>query len=174
MKTNMELIPTKALQNTSKNVEFKSTIFTSYKSKPKNSEHKPIKSINSKNSEKSDSDSLTLKRATHDIIKFSNTSSNSYGKTRAQLAAELAIRLGAKKAKNEYRNYKEIIAENKEKRKIIAEKAQMQQLGKTSEGTAAQKYKKVRSAKHKKLLNKPIITHYGVVNPKLKVKRKKN
>lgn len=167
----MELIPTKALQNSSKTIEFKSTVFTSYKSKPKEKQIKSI--INNKNSTKSDSDLLNLKRAKHEIIKFSNKSVNSFGKTREQLSAELAISLGAKQAKNPYRNYKEIIAENKEKRKQIAEEVQMQQLGKTSQGTAAQKYKKVKSAKQKKLLNKPIVTHYGVVNPKIQHKRKK-
>lgn len=167
----MDIIPTKALRNSKEKVEFKCTDFKSYKSKPKQSKSSGAHPSNKTNP----AELLDLKRTKHEVIKFTNSAAQSYGgKSRAEIAASLAMRLGAKPAKKEYRNYKDIIAENKIKRQNVDRETQLQQIGKNAQGTASQKYLKVKSAKQKKLLNKPIVTHYGVVKPKLATKKRRN
>lgn len=165
----MDIIPTKALQNTKEKVDFKCTDFKSYKSKPKQPKFAAIPG------QQKSTELLDLKRTKHEVIKFTNSAALSYGgKSRAEIAASLAISLGAKAAKKEYRNYKDIIVENKTRRQNVDRQTQLQQIGKNAQGSASQKYLKIKSAKQKKLLNKPIVTNYGVVKPKLGIKKRRN
>lgn len=164
----LNLIPTKAAlarkHQSLDDHEFKCTTFESYK--PKKS-----KSFAAKQTTNSDGDNLfDIKRSKHEVFKFGTSGMESKDKAVAKIA--LAMKLGAKPAKNKYRNYKELLAEKRATKEREQESEALWKVGKNAQGGAAVTYKQMKSAVSKRKLNAPINQHYGVVNPKI-VKRKK-
>ena len=164
----LEIVPTKAMLlkgNTSSN-EFKVTVFESHKSKVKDSSGAKH---NLKG--KAETNEFDLKKAKHEVLNFGISGLESKDKKAAKIA--LALKLGAKPPKNQYKNYKDLIAENKKAREEMNEQAAFLQLGKNAQGGASVTYKKMHNAKRKKKLDGQITRHYGVVNPKINKKKKK-
>lgn len=163
----LDIVPTKAmLLKATPQSEFKATVFESRKSKAKSSNFNSRLSGGSK-----DENDFNLKKAKHEVFNFGVSGFESKDKEAAKMS--LAIRLGAKQPKNEYKNYKEVIAASKEAHIKSKENAALLQLGKNSQGGASVTYKKLNNARRKKKLDGQITRHYGVVNPKIFQKKSK-
>ncbi len=163
----LKLIPTRAAlaKKSQSQDQFKCTTFESYKPKDKSLTHK--KSDHVDNALKNVFD---IKRAKHEVFTFGTSGLESKDKQVAKIA--LAVKLGAKPAKNQYKNYKDLLAEKKVLKEREQESEALWKVGKNAQGGASVTYKKIKDANKKRKLNAPINQHYGVVNPKI-VKRKK-
>lgn len=151
--------------------QFKATVFESNKSKPKASSGSNLKRGSASSASIGDTNEFNLKRAKNEVLHFGISGFDNQDKQAAKLA--LALRLGAKPPKNEYRNYKELIAEKEQSRKQANEESARLQLGKNAQGGASVTYKRIHNARKKKKLNGQITTHYGVANPKIAKKKSK-
>jgi len=162
----LKLIPTKAaLAKKSESLDqFKFTTFESYKPKPKSTTHKSI------NVDQALKNIFDIKRAKHEVFTFGTSGLESKDKEVAKIA--LAMKLGARPAKNKYKNYKDLLVEKKVLKEKKRETEALWSVGKNAQGGASVTYKQLKSANKKRKLNAPINQHYGVLNPKI-VKRKK-
>lgn len=162
----IHLIPTKAaLAKKSESLnQFRCTTFESHKPKQKSLANKKLNAVDSlKNI-------FDIKRAKHEVFRFGTSGMESKDKEVAKIA--LAVKLGAKPAKSQYKNYKDLLAEKKVSKQKEREDEALWTVGKNAQGGASVTYKQIKSANKKRKLNAPINQHYGVVNPKI-VKRKK-
>lgn len=169
----LEIVPTKAMlrmrqAQVAPVTEFKATVFESHKSKAKTNPHNLKHNASSGASSAQEFD---LKRAKHEVLNFGISGFETNDKVAAKIA--LAVKLGARPPKNQYTNYKDLLAEKKRQREEATDKSAMLQLGKNAQGVASVTYKKLHNARRKKKLDGQITRHYGVVNPKIYKKNKK-
>lgn len=174
----LEIVPTKAMLRLQKQQQkslqddppvptFKATVFEAYKSKAKTGAHNPKRT----DAATGDVQEFDLKRAKHEVLKFGISGFETNDKVAAKIA--LAVKLGARPPKNQYTNYKDLLAEKKKQRQDAVEQSAMLQLGKNAQGVASVTYKKLHNARRKKKLDGQITRHYGVVNPKITNKKAK-
>lgn len=172
----LEIIPTKAmlLQKEKAANDFKAVVFESHKSKKSQS----TGTINKRTVGKSDKDDngIDMKRVRHEVFNFGISGYNFQDQQKAKIA--LAVKLGAKPPKNEYKNYKDLQAEIKESKTREKEEAYIRSVGKNSAGQATVSCNKLVNRFVKKLKNTKntvgeLTQHYGILNPKMKRKKKK-
>lgn len=172
----LEIIPTKAmlLQKEKAANDFKAVIFESHKSK----RSLGTDTTNKRRAAKSDKDDngLDMKRVRHEVFNFGISGYNFQDQQKAKIA--LAVKLGAKPPKNEYKNYKDLQAEIKESKAKEKEDAYIRSVGKNSAGQATVSCNKLVNRfvkKHKNTKNTvgELTKHYGVVNPRMNRKKKK-
>lgn len=171
MDATLDLVPTKAsLLSKVAPTEFKAVVFETYK--PKKRAAVPNRQTSSK---KDDDSALDMKRVRHEVFNFGISGYGHEDQQKAKIA--LAVKLGAKPPKNVYKNYKELIEENKQAKAKATEEAYIQTVGKNSMGRATVSCNKLtnRFAKKKSRSNKvsDITQHYGIINPKIHKKKKK-
>lgn len=171
--SSLDMVPTRAsLLKNKTGDEFKAVVFQS---------HKPKKDLGSKLAQKraadeKDDNGFDMKRARNEVFNFGISGYGFEDQQKAKVA--LAIRLGAKPSKNQYKNYKELIEERKEAKKKAAEEEYIRTVGKNSSGVATVSCSKVNNPfakKNKKQSNSvgALDQHYGVVNPRIHKKKKK-
>lgn len=171
----LEIIPTKAmlLQKEKAANEFKTVVFESYKSKKGKNAEKRIAGKAAKNDD--DDDGLDMKRVRHEVFNFGISGYNFQDQQKAKIA--LAVKLGAKPPKNQYKNYKELQTELKDAKAKAKEEAYIRTVGKNSAGQATISCNKLvnRFVKKKNTKNTvgALTQHYGVVNPRIHRKKKK-
>lgn len=172
----LDIIPTKAmlLQKEKASSDFKAVVFETYKSKKGQSSYAGKKRAGSKGEK--DEDGLDMKRVRHEIFNFGISGYNFQDQQKAKIA--LAVKLGAKPPKNEYKNYKALQAENKEAKVRAKEEAYIRTVGKNSAGQATVSCNKLvnRFVKKKNTNGEKVgdlSKHYGVVNPRIHRKKKK-
>lgn len=172
----LEIIPTKAmlLQKEKASHDFKAVIFESHKSK----RSRGVEATNKQAAGKSDKNDngLDMKRVRHEVFNFGISGYNFQDQQKAKIA--LAVKLGAKPPKNEYKNYKNLQAEIKESKAKDKEEAYIRSVGKNSAGQATVSCNKLVNRfvkKHKNTKNAvgELTKHYGVVNPRMNRKKKK-
>lgn len=167
----LEIIPTKAmlLQKEKAAQEFKAVVFETYKKK------NPTKKPGADKKGKDDGGGLDMKRVRHEVFNFGISGYNFQDQQKAKIA--LAVKLGAKPPKNQYKNYKDLQAENKEAKVKAKEEAYIRSVGKNSAGQATVSCNKLvnRFVKKKNTKNAvgELTKHYGVVNPRIHRKKKK-
>lgn len=173
----LDIIPTKAMLLKQKDAarEFKAVVFGTHKSKKSDGSQK-YGSQKHQNASKDDSDGLDMKRVRHEVFNFGISGYNFQDQQKAKIA--LAVKLGAKPPKNEFKNYKTLLAENKQAKAKAKEEAYIRTVGKNSAGmaTVSCNSKLVnRFVKKNKTKNTvgALTQHYGVVNPKIHKKKKK-
>lgn len=171
----LDIVPTRAMRlQAAAQSSIKATVFESHRSKKSalasNLKIRPGGTSTTANASDSGNPEFDLKRAKHEILNFGISGFDSKDKHAAKLA--LAIRLGARPPKNEYTNYKDLLAEKKKQQAEAAEQSAFRQIGKNAQGAASVTYKKLHSARRKKKLQGQIDRHYGVVNPKIHKKKK--
>ncbi|XP_050502676.1 uncharacterized protein LOC126881971 [Diabrotica virgifera virgifera] len=154
MNDGLDFIPSKASLLKSKDANFESVVFESYKSAKKakkSTEDSNAKEIDGKNE-------LNMKEAKHEIIKLGMSGLNSKKKEEAKI--NLLIQLGAKPPKRKNKNYKELCMERKKAKEKEAKTIQLSQLGKNQHGRSTAKGKSF-DRKRKKENN--ILSIYGKV-----------
>ncbi|XP_055389166.1 uncharacterized protein C1orf131 homolog [Condylostylus longicornis] len=165
---NFEYVPTKASLLKKKDSEgFTATVFKSHKPKIKTNPDTFKSNLNyateiKKNKIQQDSGDFDIKKAKHDVINFAISGSTHTDKKKAQIA--LAIKLGAKPPKNEYKNYKELLNEKIRKKEQQDQIGAFSLLGKNQYGAPNTKCRKTR----RKAIVGQISKNYGVVNSKIK------
>lgn len=175
--TSLEIVPTKAmlLRKQSAASEFKAVVFETHKSKKSENAKKFAKKRQSLREDGDDHDVLDMKRVRHEVFNFGISGYDFQDQQKAKIA--LAVKLGAKPPKNQYKNYKELQADNKEAKAKAKEEAYIRTVGKNSAGMATVSCNKLvnRFVKKKKSKNSvgALTQHYGVVNPKIHKKKKK-
>ncbi|XP_077287042.1 uncharacterized protein LOC143911851 [Arctopsyche grandis] len=140
-------VPTRAaLAAASGASDFQLVTYKSYKSQKKNTENKTKTNMDDTVDKTDDRKGIDIKRARREIIKFGMTAFTSQEQQEAKVA--LAISLGAKPHRKEYKNYK-LILEQKKKQKILEDsQKKLQQAGKDGLGKSIAK-KKFVDNKHK-------------------------
>lgn len=172
----LEIIPTKAmlLQKEKAVNDFKAVVFESYKSK----KSQGTGTSNKRKAVESDKDDngLDMKKIRHEVFNFGISGYNFQDQQKAKIA--LAVKLGAKPPKNQYKNYKDLQIEIKESKAKEKEEAYIRSVGKNSAGQATVSCNKLVNRfvkKHKNTKNAvgELTQHYGIVNPKINRKKKK-
>lgn len=172
----LEIIPTKAmlLRHKQAQNEFKAVVFETYKSKKSGGSSK-LAANKRKGDGKEQNDEIDMKRVRNEVFNFGISGYDFKDREKAKVA--LAVKLGAKPPKNEYKNYKQLQSEKKEEKAKREEEAYIRTVGKNSKGMAAVSCNKLvnRFTKKKKSTNTVggIMQHYGKVNPRIHRKKKK-
>lgn len=167
----LDVVPTRAslLLKSAPN-QFKAIVFESHKAKPRTAKPRP-----SGDAAKADDGALDMKRVRQEVFNFGISGYGFEDQQKAKIA--LAVKLGAKPPKNEYKNYKQLIEEKKQAKAKAAEDAYIRSVGKNSSGRATVSCSKLtnRFTKQKRRAKDvtDITAHYGVVNPKIHKKKKK-
>lgn len=165
----LNLIPTKAaLAKKSASLDHKLTVFESHK--PKSLTTKKFSDKHEDKQLNVDKNIFDIKRAKHEVFRFGTAGLESKDKEVAKIA--LAVKLGAKPPKNKCKNYKDLLAEKKLLKEKERENDLLWSVGKNAQGGASVTYRQTKTANKKRKLNAPINQHYGVVNPKIKRKKK--
>uniref|UniRef100_A0A6M2DD17 Uncharacterized protein n=1 Tax=Xenopsylla cheopis TaxID=163159 RepID=A0A6M2DD17_XENCH len=153
-------VPTKSsrLKSTS---TFNVTVFESQKEKSSKNVLKNSQKVLDDIPERKEID---MKRARFEIMKFGISGFDSKKKEEAKV--QLAIKLGAKPAKNKYKNYKELIADKKKQQAALDKEKKLQQLGKTVFGLSNAKGKSFERKRKKE--RGGLLDVYGVVKRKIK------
>ncbi|XP_062565515.1 uncharacterized protein C1orf131 homolog [Armigeres subalbatus] len=116
-----------------------------------------------------DSQVFDISRARKEVINYGISGLDRETKHEAKVA--LAIKLGAKPPKNQYRNYKEILEERK-REKFDADRESRRRKGQSY--GAVRSYQQQKQRVRQKASNPNSVTkHYGIVNPKMDSDRKK-
>lgn len=182
--TGLDIVPTKAMLHLQKisaasaaaaetavnppHSQFKAIVFESHKSKAAANKSNPSASKASP----TNSSEFDMKRAKHEVLNFGISGFEVNDKVAAKIA--LAVKLGARPPKNAYVNYKDLLTQKRNDREAANKQSAMLQLGKNAQGGASVTYKNLHNARRKKKLDGQITRHYGVVNPKIHKKPKKN
>lgn len=175
--TSLDIIPTKAmlLKKQAAVSEFKAVVFETYKSKRSDGTKRFAQKQSGPGKDSDDRDALDMKRVRHEVFNFGISGYNFQDQQKAKVA--LAVKLGAKPPKNQYKNYKELQTENKVAKDKAKEEAYIRTVGKNSAGMATVSCNKLvnRFVKKKKSKNSvgEITKHYGIVNPRIHKKKKK-
>uniref|UniRef100_A0A1B0CBF1 Uncharacterized protein n=1 Tax=Lutzomyia longipalpis TaxID=7200 RepID=A0A1B0CBF1_LUTLO len=103
-----------------------------------------------------------IRRARHDVIKFGLSGFEEVEKQKAQIA--MAIKLGAKPPKREYKNYKEVQKERKQAKEAAAQQESFQTLGKKSTGEALFSHKKFTKNRRKRKDGAEVLKDYGKIS----------
>lgn len=172
----LDIIPTKAMLLKKKEAisDFKAVVFETHKPKKSDGSKKFATKRNGKDSD--EDDGLDMKRVRHEVFNFGISGYNFQDQQKAKVA--LAVKLGAKPPKNEYKNYKELQAEKKASKAKAKEEAYIRSVGKNSAGMATVSCNKlvnrfVKKTKKNKNSVGELTKHYGIVNPKIHKKKKK-
>lgn len=172
--TTLDIVPTRAMllkKNTSAPADFKAVVFQAHKPKSKD----PRRAEKRSSSGGKDDSGLDLKRTRQEVFNFGITGYDFQDQQKAKIA--LAVKLGARPPKNEYKNYKELQDELKKAKEKAAEDEYIRTVGKSSSGHATVSCNKLvnRVMKKRKANNNvgALTQHYGVVNPKIAKKKKK-
>ncbi|XP_037917263.1 uncharacterized protein C1orf131 homolog [Hermetia illucens] len=193
----LDIVPTRAmLQKGAKTVDFKATVFdtksrNSLKSigpkPPHTAEHqqKPnysddefgedfdddLSEQKRRKPKRKDDTEFDMKRARHEVIRFGSSGFETQDKKRAQIA--LAVKLGARPPRNEYKNYKDLIAEKRQAKAQKESEQRMLQLGKNQVGVASVRCQPKKGLQKRRRDLGDISQHYGVTKPKLFKKKKR-
>lgn len=173
----LDIVPTRAMLLKKSDVanDFKAVVFETYKSKKGNSESSAAAKKRIANNDKETANEFDMKKIRHEVFNFGISGYDFQDQQKAKIA--LALKLGAKAPKNLYKNYKELLEENKEAKQRAKEEAYIRTVGKNSSGVATVSCNKFvkRASKKKKTQSSvgALTQHYGVVNPKIHKKKKK-
>lgn len=172
--TSLDIVPTRAMllkRNITASSEFKAIVFESHKSKSKSTK---LAKKRPANNQKDDS-GLDLKRTRREVFNFGITGYDFQDQQKAKIS--LAVKLGAKPPKNQYKNYKDLQDELKKSKEKAKEDEYIQTVGKSSSGHATVSCNKlVNRVMKKRRANNDVgalTKHYGIVNPKIHKKKKK-
>lgn len=169
----LKIVPTKAmLLKKNAEADFKVVEFTSKrpaKTKQQLIDHK-LKALKRKLNIKDDETAFDIKKARHEILNFGISGMDGLDKQQAKI--KMAVKLGAKPPKNEYKNYKDVLSEKK-KRDLEAKESEI--FFKKMHQTSIGKNVKSRNSFKKKNSNSVgnMTKNYGVVNPKIGTKNKR-
>lgn len=170
----LDIVPTRAmlLQKEQAETQFKAVIHESHKAKQRG----PKAAAPKRAAGDKDDDEPDMKRMKNEVFNFGISGYTFQDRQKAKIA--LAVKLGAKPPKNEYKNYKALQAENKQAKQTAAEDAYIRTVGKNSAGQATVSCNKlvnrfVKKQKNTKNTVGELTKHYGVVNPRIHRKKRK-
>lgn len=170
----LDIVPTRAmlLQKKEAETQFKAVVHESHKAKKRTPKTAALK----RSAGDKDDDGVDMKRMKNEVINFGLSGYNFQDRQKAKIA--LAVKLGAKPPKSEYKNYKTLQAENKQAKQKAKEDAYIRTVGKNSLGQATVSCNKLVNRFVKKQKNTrntvgELTQHYGVVNPRMHRKKKK-
>ncbi|GAB0092975.1 hypothetical protein DMENIID0001_080270 [Sergentomyia squamirostris] len=171
----LSVIPTKAMLLCGQNApQFTATVFEKRKpSRAGKNNKKP--NLNPTDDHVDNAEEFDIRKARNEVLKFGLSGFQAVEKEKAQVA--MAIKLGAKPPKREYKNYKKLQEEQKQEKESQAAEESFKSLGKKASGEALLSLKKFskKTRKRRKDDSGAMLKEYGTISTEklATIKRKK-
>ncbi|XP_059611256.1 uncharacterized protein C1orf131 [Phlebotomus argentipes] len=160
------IIPTKAMLLRSGSAsEFTATVFEERKHHREERKRKKNIDHNHKSTERVPKDEesvFDIRKARNEVLKLGLSGFEEVEKKKAQV--EMAVKLGAKPAKREYKNYKVLQEERKLAKEAQEQQQSLQNVGKKATGEALFSYKKFTRGHRKRKGDSEVLKEYGRIS----------